>query len=225
MVPVIVVTFVFLYLFHPDLGTYSDGYRMGTITDFGPKGVFITTYEGDMHLGYNSQPWNDPDTGIPSNPWKYSAYASAYHAYLNMPPKKHVYVYYNQVWLQLNKWSGLTDYRVLSVAPTDPSLAPAQCGDMTPRSYMSGLPTGYLVKDSEKGNTPFTKTWEIQIQKGDGGGSPMNLSITDPALKACADLFVKSGVLAQFNYDTSLIPNPQRDTYHSVIGIRRVEDN
>lgn len=227
--PVFVFGLLLAYPFHPDFGTFSDGYRMGTITDFGPVGYWITTYEGEMHLGYNSQPWNDPDDpSTPENPWKFSAYGSSYRAYQTLPPRKHVVAHYHQPLFRLNFLDGNTDYRVLETVPVDPKLAPEQCGDVVQHRGMldirSGMPTGYLVKDSEKG--VLTKSWEIQIQKGDGGGTPMNLSITDPKIKACADLFIKSGLLAQFNYDTTLVRNPtQQDTSHTVVGIRRVEDD
>ncbi len=230
--PLFLISSPFLWVFHPDWGTYSEGYRMGMIHDWGPDrqhfyDVFATN-EGQMFLGYQSTAWTNPVTGKEENPWKFSSSTSALKRYEPVTLGRQVVVHYRQVLWQWNMLDGQTDYRVIDVAPIDPSLAPDHCGDITENAsgYIdrrSAPFAGRLVKSSTKGN--LAKSYEQLIQLGDSGGKFRPMSILDPKIKECADLFVRSGVMAVIHYDLSRmrINTLARDTNYNIIGIERVK--
>lgn len=56
-------------------GTYSDGYRAGTVMKLSNKGFIFKTYEGQLNLGMGINDPNSPGVSV-SNVWDFSVSAS-----------------------------------------------------------------------------------------------------------------------------------------------------
>jgi hypothetical protein len=219
-----------------DIGTYSDGYRMGVITKWSMRGsLVLKTGEGEMQLGNEASPpavFTDKDgkpildsDGKPKqrNPWLFSSDADTYHKFcqnaacsnlLGIP----VVIHYRQVLVQMNNWGGDTDYRVVDIVPTDPSLKPAGCGTQDVGSVVSrsdGGRFGQIVKASRKGN--LAKSWEATLLVGN---QFKDVSITSEDIYACALTFMRAGAKMVAVYDESYLRNPlARDTNYDLQGI------
>ena len=224
----LICALIFCFFFHPDFGTYSEGVRMGNVHEWSQVTEhaysIISTYEGQMYLG-NQSTVDPTDKNV--NPWKFSSSRAVMLKYRKTALGQYVVIHYRQVLFRLNFWNGDTDYRVISVEPVDPSLAPQSCGtDVTHSGFndsKNGPFSGRFVKVSLKGNV--FKSNEVMIQKGDSGNGFQPLSITNQAVADCATLFARSGVMADINYEqTRIIVNPTaQDTNYNIIGLSRAK--
>jgi hypothetical protein len=236
IVPFIILAIPVAYVFHPDIGVWSDGYRMGTINEWGADRVHwydpITTYEGEMFLGHLSTggTWISPVTHEEEQPWRFSSSAGVMDEYRPKTFGHEVWVHYHQPLWRLNKWNGETNYRVFDVEEVDLSLAPDKCGNVSSNGGIfdrRAIPiTGHMVKVSDTGSTHLTASYEARIQKGDQGNTFQDMSISSTEIRDCAVKFLKSGAQITVFYDqtyTRSASNPTADTLLNIVGIEKVK--
>jgi hypothetical protein len=97
-------------------GSYSSGYRAGTIIKLSHKGVAFKTYEGQLNLGMVLS--DDPGGAAVSNIWDFSVPASRKETVTKlenaMLSGQRVKVHYEEKFLKL-PWRGDTKYMVTDV--------------------------------------------------------------------------------------------------------------
>jgi len=94
-------------------GSFSDGYRAGTVMKLSHKGIGIKTYEGQLNLGMSLN--NDPGGVAMSNIWEFSVPASRKETVQKLEEAmlsgKRVKVHYEEKIMKL-PWRGDTKYMV-----------------------------------------------------------------------------------------------------------------
>jgi len=202
--------------------TYSEGWRMGTLSKVSVRGnPLFKSVEGELLMGNDSSAAvvNDGDQALFTNPWAFSAPRS------DLPKiqaftGRTVAIHYRQLWFQVTRINGDTDYRVVEVKRVNPEAAPRGCGaaGSAGATRSDGERIGYITKVSHRGNV--LKSDEVIVQLGNAGNQFQAMSILDDQIAACALEFLKSGLRVRVNYRQSLIRNPaRRDTTYDIIGI------
>ena len=97
-------------------GSYSDGYRAGTVMKISHKGIGIKTYEGQLNLGMTLN--NDPGGVAMSNIWNFSVPPSNKETIRKLEEAmlsgERVKVHYEEKIVKL-PWRGDTRYMVTDV--------------------------------------------------------------------------------------------------------------
>jgi len=202
--------------------TYSEGWRMGTLSKVSVRGnPLFKSVEGELLMGNDSSAAvvNDGEQVLFTNPWAFSGPRSDL-AKIQEFTGRAVAIHYRQLWFQVTRINGDTDYRVIEVKRVNPEAAPRGCGAAASAgaTRSDGERIGYITKVSHRGNV--LKSDEVIVQLGNAGNQFQAMSILDDQIAACALEFLKSGLRVRVNYRQSLIRNPaRRDTTYDIIGI------
>ena len=202
--------------------TYSEGWRMGTLSKVSVRGnPVFKSVEGELLMGNDSSAAvvKDGNQVLFTNPWEFSAARSRLPEIQEFTGRA-VAIQYRQLWFQLTRINGDTDYRVLEVKRVNPDAAPRGCGaeGSAGATRSDGERVGYITKVSRRGNV--LKSDEVIVQLGNAGNQFQAMSILNDGIAECALDFLKSGLRVRVNYRQSLIRNPaRRDTTYDIIGI------
>ena len=202
--------------------TYSEGWRMGTLSKVSVRGnPVFKSVEGELLMGNDSSAAviKDGDRVLFSNPWEFSARRSKLPQIEEFTGRA-VAIHYRQLWFQLTRINGDTDYRVVEVKRVNPDVAPRGCGAEASAgaSRSNGERVGYITKVSHRGNV--LKSDEVIVQLGNAGNQFQAMSILNDQIATCALDFLRSGERVRVNYRQSLIRNPaRRDTTYDILGI------
>lgn len=207
-----------------EMGTYSEGYRMGMLSKWSYKGLFSKTGEGELLMGNDSSPWikvtgsGDSKTRVQMNPWAFSSDEAIYNQNRSKVGN-YVVIRYREVLVQFTSTGGDTKYRVEEVQELAKAAPTTPCGSQEASGGKSdGDRVGRVVKVSLKGT--IEKSYEMTLQVGNAGGQFIEMSISDPAIYECAVNFLKSGKRVKLTYDQSILRNPlARDTAYNVVGL------
>ena len=203
--------------------TYSEGWRMGTLSKVSLRGnPVFKSVEGELLMGNDSSAAvvKDGDQVLFTNPWEFSARRSELPAIQEFTGRA-VAIHYRQLRFQLTRINGDTDYRVVEVKRVNPDAAPQGCGaeGSAGASRSDGERIGYITKVSHRGKV--LKSDEVIVQLGNAGNQFQAMSILNDQIATCALDFLKSGQRVRVNYRQSLLRNPaRRDTTYDIIGIR-----
>lgn len=208
--------------------TYSEGWRMGQLTAYGPSGLpGLRTGEAELAHGVGSSGGEAASKGGEisfRNPGHLSSTTELARRYRDLVGRN-VAIRYRQVKVQLTTLGGDTDYRIQEIVPVDPSLAPQKpCVEAHASEGSRGSQTavGRLVKASDKGN--FSKSYEAVLQKGDAGNNFITLSIRSTPMMECATEFTRSGVRVRATYAEGTVRNPlESDTTRTILSLERAE--
>jgi hypothetical protein len=98
-------------------GTYSDGYRAGTVIKLSHKGIVLKTYEGQLNLGMGIQDQHNPGVAV-SNIWEFSVSGSDALTLARldtaMMSGKRAKLHYREKYVTV-PWRGDTKYQVYRV--------------------------------------------------------------------------------------------------------------
>ena len=211
------------------VGTYSEGYRMGLLSDFKISFV-MRNGEGQLQLGKESSPLTaDYKTSdgvvVPKSttPWHFSTtskMAKIVEPYLG----KYVWVKYQQH--RINASTRETDYEITEIGEVTrelPSPVSYEVGKSWSLKSGGNSKAGRIVKASIKGT--LIGTWEIMIQVGEAGNQFKMLSVSDEAVYNGAVNYLKSGKMAIINYvDQGMLKVNFNDTGNVVWKIGPVKD-
>jgi len=202
--------------------TYSEGWRMGTLSKVSLRGnPLFKSVEGELLMGNDSSATivKDGDRVLFSNPWEFSAPRSQLPEIEEFTGRP-VAMHYRQLRMQVTNINGDTDYRVVEVKRVNPEAATRGCGveGSSGSTRSDGERVGYITKVSHRGKV--LKSEEVIVQLGNAGNQFQAMSILDDEIADCALAFLKSGQRVRVNYRQSLIRNPaRRDTTYDIIGI------
>ena len=139
--------------------TFSEGYRVGQLTKFSVKGMFIKSGEGQMLMGRESTPYVTTSTDLDGNvtnktinPWYFSANKKHIGKLQNLSGQ-YVVIKYHQQHVR-NPLATNTDYLVQEVYPVirEPlSKQSIKAKNKAQGTYSKGTRVGRIVKLSKKG--------------------------------------------------------------------------
>lgn len=217
-----------------DWNTYSKGVRMGQLTKFSVRGLFIESAEGELLAGNESTPLKVPyrcgeNTCHRSiNPWLFSAdntNASIMET-LKKSVGQYVVLKYEQKNIN-NPFAYSTGYRITSATLVDQSITPSAC--QAPESASGGSRSdgervGRIIKVSDKGI--LSKTWEVTMQVGNSGSQFHQMSVNDVKTANCLLTWLKSGKKVSVTYNQSYIYNPlTQETSYQLIKVEAIKTN
>jgi hypothetical protein len=200
-------------LFFPtvlDFGTYSDGYVMGTMTNWGGHNFNVAKItEGNLQLGLGGKNW--PFSSDTATQKKYAGFDG-----------KAVVIHFHEVMFQLTRWSGNTNIRVIDVTPVDQTKIAADCGHSATGGLKDNFQKGYLVMAEYKGY--IFKSYEIGVQHvAFGTDEPLKFSLQGPGFYSCAQEFMTGATSANVLYSEAMVRNYfANDTSEIVSGIQSV---
>ena len=164
--------------------TFSEGYRVGQLTEFSVKGLLTKSGEGQMLMGRESTPYfkttKDSEGNVTRkrvNPWHFSA-EKHHHSSLQNLTGEYVWIQYSQAHFNTG-FSYDTSYLVKAVNKIDrtPLKQGVKVKNTPQGSFSKGKRVGRIVKASKKGR--LSKTYEITIQVGNAGNQFKHMSISD----------------------------------------------
>jgi len=221
------------------IGTYSEGLRMGQLTDFSEKGL-LRSGEGELLIGnastvlkvpytYQCGSEKEPETCVGErtiNPWKFSVDLSNKDLVQQLKNAKGKYVVlkYKHSMIQ-NPFANDTNYVITGVEEVQKSESPAepcQAGHAGSGRRADGNSTGRIVKVSQQGL--WNKSWEIEMQVGDSGNEFTYMSVRDQDMAKCMMDYLKTGTKVSLDYNQSYFHNPLgRRTTFDVLQVAPVE--
>lgn len=229
MLRITISLFLFLLMFastarSAGVGTYSEGYRMGSLDKFSIKGMMVKSGEGRLLMGNDSTTYIKKvgDLRITVNPWSFSSTDPGVNQQLQQHIGNFVWVYYKQA--RIKSPIVDTEYEVVKVSTLSPKLDKVCKAKDYDSGYKSdGAVTGRIVKASLKGT--LIDSWELIIQQGNAGNQFTGMSISkDPLLYDCAVEYLKSGQKVKILYSQSFVNlSLNRDTTYDIVFIEPIK--